>query len=336
MMKVSLVIYEEAVLSAVAGVIDLLAGANNFFRQSGREPAFQLELVGEKVENIQLSVPAQLLCYTCFAGTTHTDLILVPAFTVDRVRVVEKNQAIVHWIKKMHEAGAEVASLCVGSYFLAEAGLLTGKEVTSHWAVITDMQQRYPLINMKPDRVITDQDGIYTSGGAFSSLKLVLYLIEKFCGWEAALWLSKMYAIDMDRSGQAHFAVFAGQHQHEDAEIMKTQLYIEKHYAEDISVDQVAAEACMGRRNFIRRFKSATKNTPLEYLQRVRVEAAKKAFEMNEHPISTIMYNTGYKDVKSFRMIFKRITGLSPQEYRKKYARGGAVPGRELQTAGAG
>jgi len=325
MIRVTLIIYEDAVLSAIAGVIDLLAGVNSYFENAGKPPVFQLQLVSEKLKNIQLNVPAQFICYSTFAEVTQTDLIIVPAFNVSNKGVLIKNAAITSWIKEMHSSGTEIASLCVGSYFLAEAGVLNGKEVTSHWAVLEDMQLRYPLIKMKPDLVITDQDGIYTSGGAFSSLKLVLYLIEKFCGREVALWISKLYAIEMERTSQAHFAVFTGQHRHEDQEILKSQYFIEQNYASDISIDEVAAQTCMGMRNFIRRFKAATKNTPLEYLQRVRIESAKKAFEMNEHDTIDIMSNTGYKDMKSFRTMFKRITGLSPQDYRKKYGRSIAV-----------
>ena len=169
--------------------------------------------------------------------------------------------------------------------------------------------------------VITDQGGIYTSGGAFSSIKLVLYLIEKFCGRAAALWISKRFSVDIDQISQAHFAVFTGQHQHKDSEILKSQLYIEQHYSTDIGIEEVSAQCNTGKRNFVRRFKAATNNTPIEYLQRVRVEAAKKALEDKDWPLDEVMGAAGYKDMKTFRMIFKRITGLSPRDYRKKYSR---------------
>ena len=169
--------------------------------------------------------------------------------------------------------------------------------------------------------VITDQGGIYTSGGAFSSIKLVLYLIEKFCGRAAALWISKRFSVDIDQISQAHFAVFTGQHQHKDSEILKSQLYIEQHYSTDIGIEEVSAQSNTGKRNFVRRFKAATNNTPIEYLQRVRIEAAKKALEDKDWPLDEVMVAAGYKDMKTFRMIFKRITGLSPRDYRKKYSR---------------
>jgi transcriptional regulator GlxA family with amidase domain len=326
MKKISLVIHEDAALSSVSAIIDLLSGANRFCEQSGKPPAFKLELLSERA-GIALNLPLKYVSYNTLSEVIRTDLVIVPALNVDpsiginNNPVLRNNKIIINWVKEMSNAGAEVASLCLGSYFLAEAGLLNGKAVTSHWAVMDDMQKRYPLIKVKPDLIITDEEGVYTGGGAFSSLKLILYLIEKFCGRETALYVSKMYAVDMDRTSQANFAVFTGQRQHGDTAILRSQVFIEEFYKSNISIDEVAAQSCMGMRNFIRRFKAATRNTPLEYLQRVRVEAAKKGLEKNEQDIIGVMLSAGYKDLKAFREIFKRVTGFSPLAYRKKYAR---------------
>ncbi|MGO4291637.1 GlxA family transcriptional regulator [Chitinophaga sp. RAB17] len=325
MKTVSLLIYEDAILSSLSGVMDMLLGVNRYMAEMGREPAFNLELVSEKMKNIQLHSPAQFICYKTIEEVKHTDLILAPAFEGDPTVVLRKNKAMIDWLSTMHACGTEVASLCLGSYFLAEAGLLQGKSCTSHWMALEDMRRRYPDITILPDSVMTDQEGIYTSGGAFISLNLVLYLIEKFCGREASIWTSKMFSIDMDRVNQAHFAVFQGQRRHEDEDILKAQAFIEQHYDQQISVEQIAEQANMSKRNFIRRFKVATQNTPLEYLQRVKIESAKKELEKNTQNISTLMYNAGYNDLKTFRQVFKRITGLTPQEYRRKYCRSAAA-----------
>lgn len=325
MKTVSLLIYEDAILSSLSGVMDMLLGVNRYMAEMGREPAFNLELVSEKMKNIQLHSPAQFICYKTIEEVKHTDLILAPAFEGDPTVVLRKNKAMINWLSTMHACGTEVASLCLGSYFLAEAGLLQGKSCTSHWMALEDMRRRYPDITILPDSVMTDQEGIYTSGGAFISLNLVLYLIEKFCGREASIWTSKMFSIDMDRVNQAHFAVFQGQRRHEDEDILKAQAFIEQHYDQQISVEQIAEQANMSKRNFIRRFKVATQNTPLEYLQRVKIESAKKELEKNTQNISTLMYNAGYNDLKTFRQVFKRITGLTPQEYRRKYCRSAAA-----------
>jgi transcriptional regulator GlxA family with amidase domain len=322
MKTVALLIFNEVVPSSITGVIDLLTGANKYMERAGRPMAFCIEMVSQSTDAPYITFPGQGIGHKTFQHAGHPDLVIVPSFSVgDMESVIVQNRAAVNWLKEMNATGSEIASLCVGSYFLAEAGLLDGKEVTSHWAAADDIQKRYPGIKMKSDLVITDQDGIYTSGGAFSSLKLVLYLVEKFCDRETALWISKMYAIEMDRTSQAHFAVFMGQHRHDDKEILKAQEYIEQNYQTEITMDDVSSLINMGQRNFIRRFKAATNNTPFEYLQRVRIESAKKAIEMNHKDLPFIMEDTGYTDLKAFRTIFKRITGLSPMEYKKKYAR---------------
>ena len=325
MKVISLLVYEDAVLSSVSGALDLLNAANGLLQSSGKPPAFKFELVSEKLKNIQLNLPAQFICSKTFSEVTHSDLILVPAFYIGPDEALNKNKTFISWIREMREKGTEIASLCMGSYFLAEAGILSGKSCTSHWMAIEDMKQRYPDVTVLSDVVMTDQEGIYTSGGALISWNLIIYLIEKFCGKETAVSISKMFNIDFNRESQTHFAVFQGQRRHEDDEILKAQVFIEQNYHKPISIEQIAEQTNMSTRNFIRRFKAATQNTPLEYLQRVKVESAKKSLESGTDSISSLMYDAGYNDLKTFRTIFKRITGLTPQEYRKKYSRMGVM-----------
>lgn len=320
--KISILVFEDAVMTSISGALEILMGTNRFLQETGRKEAFQVELVSEKMRNIQLHMPAQFMCHKTLDEVDDTDLILIPSFITDPDDVLSKNRGIVEWIRTMSKRkNTEVASMCRGSYFLAEAGVLEGKSCTSHWRAIEDMQQRYPGIRLQPDMVIIDQEGVYTSGGAFSSIHLILYLVEKFCGREVGIQISKLFSIDIDRTSQAHFAVFRGQRDHEDEEILKAQIYIEQNYKNQISVDQIAEQTHMSKRNFIRRFKKATQNTPLEYLQRVKVEAAKKALERGSDNISSMIYDVGYNDAKTFRTVFKRITGLTPQDYRTKYSR---------------
>jgi transcriptional regulator GlxA family with amidase domain len=321
MKKISLVVYEDAVLSSVSGVIDVLGATNMYLEQQGKDPAFELELVSEKSRDIGLLVPARLQVTRTFDEVTSTDLILIPAFYVSPDVVLEKNKRLVQWIREMRERKTEIASLCLGSYFLAEAGILNGRSCASHWMSIEDMKRRYTDVDILRDIVMTDKDGIYTSGGALLSWNLILYIIEKFCGRDISINVSKQFNLDLDRISQSPFVVFQGQRQHEDEEILRAQTYIEKNYHAQISVDQIAGQANMSKRNFIRRFKSATQNTPLEYLQRVKIEYAKKALEKNTENVSSLMYEAGYNDLKTFRKVFKQVTGLTPQEYRKKYNR---------------
>jgi transcriptional regulator GlxA family with amidase domain len=320
--SISILVFEDAVLTSISGSLEILTGTNRFLKGAGHKEVFEVDLVSEKMRNIQLQLPAQFMCQKTMDEVLETDLILVPSFITEPDEVLLKNRKTVEWIRMMRQRGTEVASMCRGSYFLAEAGILSGRSCTSHWRSVDDMQQRYPDIDMLPDVVITDENGVYTSGGAFSSIHLVLYLVEKFCGREVGIQISKLFSIDMDRSSQAHFAVFRGQREHEDKEILKAQTYIEENYTRPITVEEIAERTNMSRRNFIRRFKKATNNTPLEYIQRVKVEAAKKALEKGTQNIGELMYEVGYNDAKTFRNVFKRFSGLTPQKYRSKYSRG--------------
>jgi transcriptional regulator GlxA family with amidase domain len=178
----------------------------------------------------------------------------------------------------------------------------------------------FPEVKVVPDQIITDECGIYSSGGALSSFNLVLYLIEKYAGRDIAILVSKTFMIEIDMYSQSPFMIFKGQKEHLDDSISKAQDFIEKNFDDKITVDKLADMLALSRRNLERRFKSATSNSIIEYLQRVRVEAAKKRLETAKLNVNEVMYEVGYTDSKAFRNIFKKITGLSPVEYRNRYS----------------
>jgi len=321
MREIAIIIHEDATLSTVTGAMDMFIHTNRLFQATGKPQPFRIVLAGDADSNQLLPVNNALVHYCSIGQLTKPDLIIVPAFYGDRDLMLNKHRDTIRWINNKYQGGTEVASLCSGIYFLAEAELLPGRSCTAHWSDMEDIVRRYPDINFLSDMVITDQEGIYTSGGAFSSLNLILYLIDKFCGREVGVWASKMFSLDMDRIRQSHFAVFKGQRQHHDDEILKAQTYIEENHHLQLNIDDIAERTNMSKRNFIRRFKKATQNTPFEYLQRVKIEAAKKALEKGSQNINLLMYDAGYNDIKTFREVFKKITGLTPQDYRRKYSR---------------
>ncbi|HZY35814.1 MAG TPA: helix-turn-helix domain-containing protein [Mucilaginibacter sp.] len=321
MKEIALVIHEDATLSTITGAMDMFIHTNSLYQQTGKSQPFKLVIAGEKENNSLLPINPLFVSYRRIDELEQPDLIIVPAFYGDRDSMLKKHQDLINWIAVKFEAGSEIASLCSGIYFLAEAGLLPGRACTAHWADMDDIVRRYPDVNFLSDMVITDQDGIYTSGGAFSSLNLILYMIDKFCGRDVGIWASKMFSLDMDRMSQSHFAVFKGQRLHKDNDILKAQTYIEENHHLPLNIDTIAEKSNMSKRNFIRRFKKATHNTPFEYLQRVKIEAAKKALEKGNQNINLLMYDAGYNDIKTFREVFKKITGLTPQDYKRKYSR---------------
>lgn len=202
---------------------------------------------------------------------------------------------------------------------------MNGKECSSHWLMGVEFREMFPDVTLVDGRIITEQDGLYSSGGATSYWNLLLHLIEKFAGREMAITASKIYALEIDRRSQSAFVMFNGQKKHEDTPIKEAQLFIEKNVTERILVEELAVKFAIGRRHFERRFKKATNNTPVEYIQRVKMEAAKKHFETSNKNVNEVMYDVGYSDTKAFRNIFRKITGLSPVEYRNKYNKQAAM-----------
>lgn len=325
MRHLSILIPNEAVLASVVDPQTMLSGVNSFLEASGREPAFDIHLVGltkdVRVSNGLFSIhPDKLL-----KDVPKTDLILIPALGGDLKLAIEKNREFIPWIVEQYKNGAEVASLCIGAFLLASTGLLNGKECSSHWKTAPEFREMFPEVTLVDGRIITEVQGLYSSGGATSYWNLLLHLVEKYAGREMAILASKIYALEIDRKSQSPFIMFNAQKKHEDDPIKQAQEFIEKNVTEKISVNELATKFAIGRRHFERRFKKATNNTPVEYIQRVRIEAAKKQLESSSKNVNEVMYEVGYSDNKAFRLIFRKITGLSPIEYRNKYNKEAAV-----------
>jgi transcriptional regulator GlxA family with amidase domain len=321
MKHISILIPKGAILGSLEGSRQLFTQVNQFFLSMGKEPIFKVELVG-----LQAETPISGGCFTVNAHllmteVKKTDLIVIPALDGEITSAIENNKEFIPWIIDQYKNGAEIASLCMGAFLLASTGLLKGKSCATHWMAANQFRSMFPDVNLVTEKIITDEQGIYSSGGAFSYLNLILYLIEKFAGRDMAILSSKVFAIEMERTNQSPFIIFQGQKDHSDDPIKKAQEFIEKNYSEKISVEQLASMFALGRRNLERRFKKATSNTVAEYIQRVKIEAAKVSLETSRDNVNEVMYNVGYTDNKAFRTTFKRITGLSPIDYRNKYQR---------------
>lgn len=308
-----------AALSCIEGSYTGFTRANEFLVGRRKPPLFNVELVGLTRES-QVYDRLFTVCPDRGIGEKFkTDLIIIPAVNGDMKKVIESNEDFFPWINKQYTGGAEVASLCVGTFLLASTGLLNGKKCATHWMATNDFRKMFPEVDLVSEKIITDEHGIYSSGGANSFWNLIIYLIEKYAGREIAILCAKIYEIEIDRGSQSPFTIFTGQKEHDDEPIRKAQEFIENNFQDKITVDQLAAMFAVGRRSLERRFKKATCNTVSEYIQRVKMEAAKKSFETSRKNINEIMDDVGYSDTKAFRTIFKRTTGLSPIEYRNKY-----------------
>ncbi|HRO71123.1 MAG TPA: helix-turn-helix domain-containing protein [Chitinophagaceae bacterium] len=319
MKHISILVPEGAVPAAIVDPRYIFSAVNMFLAEKGEDPAFDVRLVGLS-KNVTLNDgvfavhPDHLL-----REVTRTDLVIIPALSGDMKAAIELNKDFIPWIKDQYAGGAEVASLCLGAFLLGASGLLAGKKCSTHWLFASEFRNMFPDITVADGSIITEEQGIYSSGGASSYWNLLLHLVEKYTGREMAIRASKFFAIEIDRKSQSPFIMFNGQKKHEDEPIIQAQEFIEKNITEKITIEELATRFTIGRRHFERRFKKATNNSPAEYIQRVKIEAAKKKFETTRMNVSEVMYEVGYSDIKAFRTVFKKIVGLSPVEYRNKY-----------------
>jgi transcriptional regulator GlxA family with amidase domain len=307
-------------LSSIICTYKIFTKANAYWKEIHGEDRFIIQLAGISNEVEFYEGLFTVKPHSNISMIAKTDLIIVSALNnYDYPRSLQQNKKMTDWIEKQYKDGAAVASMCTGAFLLASSGLLDGKNCSTHWAADATFRMMFPKVNLQTDQLITDENGIYTNGGAFSFLNLIIYLIEKYYDRQTAIYCSKIFQIEMDRISQSAFTIFTGQKSHGDEMVQLAQAYIESKPHEKISVEHLSSKFAVGRRNFDRRFIKATGNTPVEYAQRVKIELAKKAFETSRKTINEVMYEVGYSDVKAFREVFRKITGMSPLAYRAKY-----------------
>ncbi len=319
MKKVSILVPEGAVLQAIADPQYLFATLNGFRERAGKEPLFEVQLVDAQAEVLLSNGLYAVRTVPLSGEVAQFDLVIVPAVSGDLKKAILQNSKMVSWIKEQYQGGAEVASLCLGAFLLAATGLLQGKTCSTHWGFQNEFRELFPEVTVMAGSIITAENRLYSSGGAHSYWNLLLHLVEKYTDRQTAIAVAKYFAIDIDRENQLAFAMFQGQKVHGDAAIAKAQGYIEAHVEEKITIAELASLASLGRRSFERRFKEATHNSVLEYINRVKMEAAKRRFEESRKNINEVMYEVGYTDAKAFRTIFKKATGLTPLQYRRKW-----------------
>jgi transcriptional regulator GlxA family with amidase domain len=310
----------DCVLSSVIGSYKVFSEVNNVARQKypGEPLPFKIELVGLSNETKLYDDLFSIKPHTTIDKVKHTDLIIIPALSGNIPAEVQNNHAMLEWVSNHYKNGAEIASLCTGAFLLAATGLLKGKKCATHWIAFDAFRMMYPDVELI-ETVVHEEQGIYSSGGAYSFLNLLLYLVEKYVDRETAVYCSKVFEIDINRESQASFSIFSGFKMHEDDAVLKAQQFIEQNYTERINVEDLAGHCALSRRNFERRFRKATHYSPAEYIQYLKIEAARRQLESSRYQVNEVMYAVGYNDTKSFRNTFKKITGLSPLEYRNRF-----------------
>lgn len=306
-------------LPSITGTYEIFKKANSYWQQQYGQELFGIQLAGISKTVAFNDGLFTVQPHISISAVTQADLIIIPSLNHNYKMALKGNEIMLPWLQQQYRYGAAIATICTGAFMLAAAGLLHGKSCSTHWSAAGNFKTMFPEVNLQADQLITDEQGIYTNGGAYSFLNLVIYLVEKYFDRPTAIYCAKVFQVELDRSRQSEFMIFSGQKMHGDDLIQQAQVYIEKHVEEKISIGDLSGRFNLGRRNFDRRFIKATGNTPIVYAQRVKIEAAKKAFETNRKTISEVMYEVGYSDLKAFREVFRKITGMSPLEYKQKY-----------------
>ncbi len=319
MKEVIIVVPEGNVnLSSITGSFEILTRANTYWQKMGNKSLIQVRLASFATE-LKLDGGTFAIHPVNIKAIIKADLVIIPSLAHDYDQILTDNKQLVDWIREQYQNGAEIASICTGAFLVAATGLLEGKSCSTHWNAAAGFRRLFPNINLHIDKLLTVEPGIYTNGGAYSFLNLILFLVEKYFDRQTAIVCSKIFQIDIERNSQSPFHIFQTQKNHGDEVVIKAQTYIEENLAAKISFEELASKLAISRRNFDRRFIKATGNTPVEYLQRVKVEVAKSTLEKGRKNIYEVMNEVGYSDDKAFREVFKRITGLSPLEYKAKY-----------------
>jgi len=250
-----------------------------------------------------------------------TDLIFIPSIGLDLDVVLKKNAPMLDFLRRQADKGTYIAGVCTGVAMMAEAGILEGLPATTHWALAEQYRERYPAVKWKTELFITETDNLICGGGVYASLDVCLYLVEKFAGYEVAKQCGRSLLIDAPRTWQSSFSAPLLNQQHQDEKIQQAQEYLQEYFNAQFTMDELAQRVGMSSRNFTRRFKQATGETPLNYLHKLRVNCAKQLLETDYKSVQEVCYEVGYEDVPFFRSIFKRYSGLSPKVYKQRFGR---------------
>jgi transcriptional regulator GlxA family with amidase domain len=320
MKNLGLIVPVDYKLLSIAAILDVFETTNRLSAENNQEIPFRIHVVRtpEQIETEGSTFHGYPVL--SLQSDLQTDIVLIPSFTTTNMSdTLLKNQIFIPWIRTQYLEGAEIASFCTGAFLFGASGLLDGRMATTHVDASNRFAASFPSVILKPDQVITVDGRFYTSGGSTSTFHLLLRIVQKYCGNEMVIRIAKIFAIDMDRYNQSYFGTFIPSHNHNDDLVKRVQENMETRFHEIVSLEEIMKGIPSSRRNFVRRFKLATGIPPIEYLQNVRIESAKKQLEQSNRNINEIVEQSGYSDPKSFRKTFVKIVGMSPLEYRKKF-----------------
>ncbi|NDV21412.1 GlxA family transcriptional regulator [Desulfovibrio sp. JC022] len=324
-MNVAVLAYDDCLVSAVSGVLEILSIANSLPREYGGKNQFSgLEIVSPHGKDVIGYVGISLSVSVGIADVKPDILVIPPVF--GDIEVLLEDVPLIERITDLGRGGTVLASACAGSFLMARAGLLDGKPATTHWKLAPDFKARFERVDLQPRRMLIDGGSYICAGGAMAWQDLALHIVARFMGREISSACAKMLVMDSTRDVQTPYFMFESKSEENgfaDKEILKVQKWMQGNYQLTASIQVLSEKAGLGERTFLRRFKRATGLTPNNYLQQLRVEAARHLLEVSSKGVDEITTAVGYDNPSSFRRLFKRMTGLNPREYRSRFSRVG-------------
>jgi len=327
MPKIVILVTDRCQASNIHTILDILIAANQVAKAylgSDKSP-FKFALVGleEKVKAYNLSSIDNI---QLIHKVSRPDIVIIPgAFEAtitedDALDCLEKYQEVIETLNRWHKQGVLLASACTGNFLLAKTNALKGRDITCHWAFSSLAHKLFPDEAFQTSKILIDHGDIVSAGGAMAIAQLVLYLLAREHSKELAKITAKMMLIEMNFEQQSRFAIFRPTHDHRDTLVLKLQKQIEESFFEPLDLNLFAAKNALSEKQVVRRFKNATGETPLSYLQKFRIEKVKVKLESGSQSINNLIWEVGYEDVSSFRRLFKKTTGLTLQAYRSRFS----------------
>ena len=320
---VTVILLDGGYASTAIGPMEVFHSAGmlwNWLKGEPHEPRFRVRVASPGGRMVKSLCDLGIKPHCALEDIDRTDIVVISASAWDLQDRIIRNTSIVTWLKKMHVQGAYLASVCSGAAYVAETGLMDGREATTHWGVVDMLRERYPNVRWRPEHFVTEDSRICCSGGVYASIDISLYLVEKFCGHEIALKTAKSLLVGLPRTSQSGYAMAPLSRPHSDTRMRKAEEYMRGHLREDVGIEALAKRSAMSARTFIRRFKAATGRLPGEYTQMLRISAAREMLEKDAVSVQEVSESVGYADQNFFRALFKRHTGMTPAEYRSRFA----------------
>jgi transcriptional regulator GlxA family with amidase domain len=338
--RVSLLAIPEAMSYTLTGLYEVLSSfgmLSSFDQALPREPPFRVEMVALARGLTPTAAGLPVQAHAGIGEVASTDLVIIPSVMVAGGEwVTGRHGEVVRWLGAMHAGGATLCSACSGLMLLAETGLLAGREATMHWAYEQTFRRNFPDVQLRLEEMLVtagERQELVMSGAAMSWHDLVLYLIERYVGTPSAQSIARFFAMRWHDDGQSPYIGFAAATGHGDAAVADAQAWLERHFSLANPVDEMVRRSGIPGRTFKRRFTDATRMAPLDYVQRLRIELAKRRLEQSDATVEEIAWAVGYEDPTFFRRLFRRTAGVSPAVYRRRYRVPGAARAAASGTA---